>query len=240
MIFRKAVLVIHGFAGGEYDEEFLVYRLTPIWNLDVYTFTLPGHDSNLATNIKYKDWVHSAEEHLERLIKLGYREIYVVGHSMGGLLATYLAGKYKEITKVVLAAPAFQYLAPNQDNKVLTTMKNAPNLIKTYKAKEIISRVLKVSPMMLYEFTKLVSNAQTYPDKVTIPTLIIQGNADQLVPKESSEYVFEHIKSKSKKLVIANGMDHDLFRGEKKDIIIDEVVKFLCNRPNNKAEISNL
>ena len=160
---------------------------------------MPGHDSNLATNIKYKDWVHSAEEHLERLIKLGYREIYVVGHSMGGLLATYLAGKYKEITKVVLAAPAFQYLAPNQDNKVFTTMKNAPNLIKTYKAKEIISRVLKVSPMMLYEFTKLVSNAQTYPDKVTIPTLIIQGNADQLVPKESSEYVFEHIKSKSKK-----------------------------------------
>ena len=44
MIFRKAILIIHGFAGGTYDEEYLAHRLELIRNYDVYTFTLAGHD----------------------------------------------------------------------------------------------------------------------------------------------------------------------------------------------------
>ena len=42
--FRKAVLIIHGFAGGTYDQEFLANFLELNSGLDVYTFTLPGHD----------------------------------------------------------------------------------------------------------------------------------------------------------------------------------------------------
>ena len=43
MKLRKAVLIIHGFAGGTYDEERLAFYLT-MHNYDVFTFTLPGHD----------------------------------------------------------------------------------------------------------------------------------------------------------------------------------------------------
>ena len=61
------------------------------------------------------DWINKAEEEIEKIINNGYREIYIIGHSMGGVIASYLASKYKEVTKLVLAAPAFHYLAFNGD-----------------------------------------------------------------------------------------------------------------------------
>ena len=39
-MFRKAILIIHGFGGGVYDEEYLSTELEFIKNYDVFTFTL--------------------------------------------------------------------------------------------------------------------------------------------------------------------------------------------------------
>ena len=58
MRYRKAILIIHGFGGGTYDEEYLANRLELVHNFDVYSFTLPGHDTN-ATKIKMEDWIKS-------------------------------------------------------------------------------------------------------------------------------------------------------------------------------------
>ena len=75
MIFRKAVLIIHGFAGGVYDEERLQYHLNSKMGLDVYNFTLPGHTRNLTHDISYQEWIDSAEKHVEILIQKGYHTI---------------------------------------------------------------------------------------------------------------------------------------------------------------------
>ena len=47
-MFKKAVLIIHGFAGGTYDEENLANYLELDKNYKVFQFTLPGHDKNLS------------------------------------------------------------------------------------------------------------------------------------------------------------------------------------------------
>ena len=101
MLLKKAVLIIHGFAGGTYDEEYLANYLE-LKGFDVYTFTLPGHDRMLFNKITKEDWIESARIHLEMLINNKYKQIYVIGHSMGGILASYLAANYKEVKKIVL------------------------------------------------------------------------------------------------------------------------------------------
>ena len=99
--FRTAVLLVHGFAGGVYDEEYLDHQLELISKYDVYTFTLPGHDGNTSKKITGATWIKKAESEVEFLINNGYKKIYVIGHSMGGVIATHLASKYKEIKKLV-------------------------------------------------------------------------------------------------------------------------------------------
>ena len=42
--FRKAIILIHGFAGGNYDYGSLNNDLELYSNFDVFTFTLPGHE----------------------------------------------------------------------------------------------------------------------------------------------------------------------------------------------------
>jgi len=240
MIFRKAVLIIHGFAGGVYDEERLQYHLNSKMGLDVYNFTLPWHTRNLTHDISYQEWIDSAEKHVEILIQKGYHTIYVIGHSMGGILATHVAIKYKEVKKLVLAAPAFQYLDEDSElkDKVDAIVKNGMNIVKTYHAKEILSRMLKVSIPMLVEFHKIVEKSQDKPSKVMVPTLIFQGTSDEIVPKTSSEFVYDNVKGK-RWLVYLDGITHDIFRSKKTDKVNKEIEKFLLSSMYREENIRN-
>ncbi len=227
MKFRKVVLVIHGFAGGPYDEEKLTYYLT-MRGFDVFTFTLPGHDRMLFNKITRNDWIKSCEEHLELLIKNRYNYIYVIGHSMGGVLASYLAAKYKEVKKLVLAAPAFKYLTFEEENfKFLTALKNSPKLFEDYKKEEIISRMLQFPTSVIKEFMELVKENQYLPSMITCPTLIIEGTKDKIVPVKSGEFVYKNLKSKTKYLMIVNGLTHDVFKDKNANKICVSIEKFL-------------
>ena len=73
-LFKKAILIVHGFAGGVYDQEILSHELELIWNYDVYTFTLPGHERTLFKHVTREDWINSCEEHINMIIKAGYKK----------------------------------------------------------------------------------------------------------------------------------------------------------------------
>lgn len=227
MLFKKAILVIHGFAGGTYDEEDLANYLELNRGFDVFQFTLPGHEKNLS-KIEYQEWIIYSENQIQWLIKNGYNKIYLIGHSMGGVIATYLASKYKEVRKLVLAAPAFQYLKVIKDDlNIGKSLKIAPKIIKEYGSDEVIARMLKFNAGVIKEFMTLVKEYYDYPKYITCPTLIIQGKNDSLVPITSSEYVYNNIKTKKKKLVFLEGVTHDIFRDQNKDKIFRLIEIFL-------------
>ena len=227
MLFKKAILIIHGFAGGTYDQEELANYLELNRGFDVYQFTLPGHEKNLS-KVEKVEWISSAEDQIEWLIKNGYNKIYLIGHSMGGVIATYLASKYKEVKKLVLAAPAFHYLNVIKDDlNVTKSLQKAPKIIKDYGSDEIVARMLKFNLSVIKEFMDLVKEYYNYPKEVTCPVLIIQGKNDNLVPVTASEYVYDNIKSKTKILLLVEGLTHDVFRTHKKEQIYNIIQDFL-------------
>lgn len=227
MVFRKAILIVHGFAGGTYDEEDLANYLELNNRFDVYQFTLPGHRKNLS-KVKFEDWINSSEDMIKWLINHRYRKIYLIGHSMGGVIATYLASKYKEVKKLVLGAPAFHYLnVNNNDVNITESIKSIPKVVKTYGKDEIISRMLKLNVTALKEFMTLVKEYYDYPKSVTCPTLILQGTNDNLVPLTSSKYVYDNLNTDKKKIVYFDNITHDIFRGKDKIEIFKNVEEFL-------------
>ena len=227
MIFRKAILIVHGFAGGTYDQEELANYLELNKNFDVYQFTLPGHKKNLS-KVKSNEWIEKSEEMIEWLISKGYHKIYLVGHSMGGVIATHLASKYKEVKKLVLAAPAFHYLeVQNKNLNITESLKDIPKVIKTYGGDEVIARMLKLNISAIGQFMTLVRDYYDSPKDVFCKTLIIQGKNDNLVPLTSTKYVYDTIGSKDKKLVYIDNVTHDIFRAENKEEIFKLVQDFL-------------
>lgn len=232
---RKAVLIIHGFAGTPYDQEDFANYLKLETRYDVFQFTLPGHEGKIK-DVKYQDWIAASEKMLNRLITKGYKNIYLVGHSMGGVIATYLAGKYNEVKKLVLAAPAFHYLHFEGDKTDLKdSIKLTKKIVKTYGKSEIINRFLKSGISAAKEFAALVKKYYDTPKTVTCPTLIIYGKSDDVVPKTSVQYVYSNLSSEIKKMVYIERVTHYIFRQEKKGKIFKIVKHFLEN--NEKGGI---
>jgi len=146
---------------------------------------------------------------------------------MGGVIATYLTTKYKQIKKLVLAAPAFHYLNVVNDNlNIKESLKVAPKIIEDYGSDEIVARFLKLDVSAIREFMVLVKKYYHAPKDIICPTLILQGTDDHLVPTTSSEYVYGELNKNVKKLVYIKGATHDLFRDDKKYQIYEIVENF--------------
>lgn len=221
---KKAVLLIHGFAGGTYDLEELTEYLK-IRNYDTFTFTLPGHNKKI--KVTKEDWINSTEDNLKRIIDAGYKNIYVVGHSMGGVLAAMLASKHKEIKKIVLLAPAFKYIT-NSTGKfdIMELVKKSPSIIKTYTGPVVLERIFKLHPGCLREFIHLIKENQNVLKDITCPTLIVHGIQDSIVPVSSSKEVYNKIASSVKILCICDNATHHIFKFKNKDRLLKFIDKF--------------
>jgi len=237
MNFRKAILLIHGFAGGCYDYGDIGNDLQLYRNFDVYTFTLPGHDKPKINKVTKDDWITAAENQLEKIINNGYKKIYVIGHSMGGIIASHLASKYPQVKKLVLAAPAFKYLSFKDDKlDIIESIKKVPKIFKDYDYEEVISRVLKLPIPTVIEFMDLAESHKNDIKNIEVPTLILYGSNDEIVPIDSVNYVYDNIKSKSVTLIELEHLNHDLFINNRYEEVKKIIVNFLTNYNLNIKE----
>lgn len=245
MCFRKkAILMIHGFVGGSYDFGNFQNELQLYKKFDVFTYTLPAHDKFIVKDVKYKEWIDESKRQIEFLIENGYKEIYLIGHSMGGVIAAHLASEYPQVKKLVLAAPAFKYFYFKEgkvDIKSLNnTLKSIPELFKSENTDKVISRILKTPISTMLEFTKLVSEYQNCVFDIKCPTLIIHGINDLVVPSESTVYVYNSIKSKTNILYNIKNLQHDCFTVERSKEVKSIIKNFLIKHPKKKKEIINI
>lgn len=235
--FRTAILIVHGFAGGTYDQEYLANKLETIKKYDVYTFTLPGHDGDFREKITYSAWMKKSESMVEFLIENGYKKIYVIGHSMGGVIASYLASKYSEIKKLVLVAPAFRISGfENEKLDLENLFHKTPKMFSQYGVKIIANRMIKLPPNCFIEFSRLVRKYQNCIKDVKIPTLIFRGTVDTIVPQESVEHAYNSVDNKYKKIIMLDNISHDVFRENKTKITTNMIIKFF----EHKSSILNM
>ena len=233
MLFKKAVLIIHGFAGGTYDEEPLANYLELSPKFDVFSFTLPGHDVKDKRKATKEEWIDASEKQLKFLIDNGYKTIYLVGHSMGGVIATHLAKTHKEVKRLVLVAPAFTSLASKEEGGLLGAVLKIPDIIKAYSYNEFFTRVNKLPLRSEKEFFKLIDEYKNDIFDINIPTMFVHGTKDQLVPIKSSEKLYDKLKSKKKVFITVNDYYHDVFKGEKCENICFYIKRFLSSKKFN-------
>ena len=225
ILFRKAVLIVHGFAGGTYDEELLANYLEKNWNFDVYSFTLPGHAKRQFRTIKYEQWIDSSDQMIQKLISYGYKKIYVIGHSMGGIIATHLANKYNQVKKLVLVAPAFEYFRADNASTI-SNVKSGVKMLKKNDTSEVITRFFKLPITSFQEFDRLRKKYKDEYKKIKVPLLFLQGDSDTIVPPTTAKKIFDKINLNKKKFLLLEGFTHDMFTKED-NIAIYEIEKFL-------------
>ncbi|MBA2876352.1 alpha/beta hydrolase [Thermaerobacillus caldiproteolyticus] len=222
-------LCIHGFTGGPYEVEPLANYLREKTDWLIETPTLPGHGETLQLKgITYDRWFRAAEEELQKLME-ECETVYVIGFSMGGVIAAYLATKYR-IDKLVLLSAAFYYVNPRQLLKDMRNMirdglrrklKENPLFVR-YKHKILFTPITAV-----LEFRKLVSQVRPRLPDVHIPVLIVHGKEDGIVPIKSAHYLYENVGSPLKKLCFLPSSHHHVCHGPDREQLFKEVEAFL-------------
>jgi carboxylesterase len=223
-------LCLHGFTGAPYEVEPLVEYLQERTDWIFRVPTLPGHGETLALKgVTYDQWIRHAEEELEDLMQT-CDVIYIIGFSMGGLIASYLASIYP-IDKLILLSAAAIYINPKQlaaDIKEMfkdTLQGNLVNneLFLRYKRK------IKETPLSAtIQFRRLVSFIRPNLSNILVPTFIAQGECDGIVPPKSAEYLYHTIGAKEKKLTYIKYSKHHICYCEEKLTLFSQVLDFLA------------
>jgi len=208
------VLCIHGFSGGPYEvEPFTTYlRVHTDWV--IAEPTLSGHGEELhMSGFKAKHWLMDAELAFRSLVKK-VDEVIVVGFSMGGIIALYLAKRYK-VKKLVLLSAAAKYVSPKQlvkDFKMLATEAYHHNLTNNELYLRYHQKFNNVPLASTVEFMKLVRMVEPYYRHIQIPVYIVQGKLDGIVPYHTAQFLFDELASTDKVLYFSdNGKHHICF-----------------------------
>lgn len=224
-----ACLVIHGYTGGPYEVDPLVRYLKENTDWHIEVPTLPGHGKKLALdNVSYRKWLETAEDKLKQL-QGKYEEIYVIGFSMGGMIASYLAARYPT-DKLVLLAPAGKYLSFRQMVKDLkdTVADGFKGRLRENKLYLHYKRKLGEVPFKAnIEFLKLVRFTRRYLKELDLPVLIAQGQQDGMVPYKTVYYMDKEITSDQTEVVFFERSRHLICLGDDRDTLNNLVHEFL-------------
>lgn len=232
----NGILCIHGFTGSPKEVEPLVSFLKDETDWVVHAPILPGHGENLCLrNVQYMDWIRHAEEELQKLMEQ-CDKIYICGFSMGGLIGSFLATRYP-VTKMILLSAAAYYTNPKHLYYEMRQM-IADGLKNSFRDNEIFQkykRKLTSTPLRAYwEFRKLVQNVRPVLSNIDIPTLIVQGKQDPIVPEKSAHYLYGKIKTQEKQLMLIENANHHICYSEEQNKIFNEILHFLEEPQMNK------
>nr|WP_220127325.1 alpha/beta fold hydrolase [Halobacillus locisalis] len=222
-------LFIHGFGGAPYELEPLYSIIKERTDWELRLPILPGHDKNESLDGReYMEWVSKAEKELEDLT-FSCDTIYVIGYSMGGVIASYLSTKYN-VSKLVLLSTSAHYIDVTQlaeDTWKMAKDAARGDLLENDLFQRYIRRMGSTPISASLEFQKLVDDLRPYFEKVDAPTLVLQGGEDGLLPPKSAEYIYESIQSEDKTLHFLPRSKHMLCYGPDKDDLMNTCCDFL-------------
>jgi carboxylesterase len=166
---ERSVLLIHGFSASVNEFSLLTERLIKE-NIPFYAPMLTGFgldDYNLLKKIRVKDWLRDVVHGYEFLS--GFSEkVSIIGHSMGGLLALYIAAT-REIDKLIITAP---YLVHNSSHSLMK------HLLRFKYVKEFF---LSINPVINKfsrdHYNKLYKSSDKQNHRFAIPTFPLSSVA---------------------------------------------------------------
>lgn len=207
---KTGVLCIHGFTGGPYEIQPFVQYIEEKTDWVVEIPTLPGHGPTLSLNeFTAENWMMKAEQTLRLMIKQVER-IVIVGFSMGGLIALYLAQRYK-IDRIVLLSAAAKYVSFGQLFKDIKGVfwDSIRGKLSTNALYHLYEYKLTHTPILAtIEFLRIVKMVAPHYESVTTPVCIVQGKKDGIVPFTSAQHLYDHLGSVEKQLIISEDGKH--------------------------------
>jgi alpha-beta hydrolase superfamily lysophospholipase len=244
------IVLVHGVAehGGRY-QGFLDFFAGH--GIDVSVMDLRGHGLSAGRRV----WVPAFESYLEDLeLFLAHvvspgRPVFLVGHSLGGLIAVRFAEtRHAPLRGLVVSGaalrPAIVPPAPatwllQQVNR-LSSATRVPRLVKAgqlsrdpavvrqYEADPLVPRHLTTGlGVAALEAGRL---ALAEADRIVAPTLVLHGGADAVVDPRGSEELLARLRVADKDLRAYPGLFHEIFNEPEREEVLNDLFRWIQAR----------
>lgn len=201
----SACLVLHGFGGSPAELRPVIAHLAD-QGFTVSAPVLPGHGAAAEAlgTTRFRHWLRAAESALAQLQRRpspaggcgpGQRTtaVHLVGFSMGGLIALYLAARHEVASVTTLAVPT-----------LLRDWRQLQQPLSRYLPPE---RQPQLTMRSLARLARLVR--RDLP-RVQAPVQALQGDCDAWIDPASAAYLITHVASEEKQTRLLSGRGHFL------------------------------
>jgi alpha-beta hydrolase superfamily lysophospholipase len=173
-------------------------------------------------------------------------KVFLIGHSMGGLISLLYTIHHQETLKgLVLSAPALDAgesvspltlrilnllarFAPKMGTVTLdtSTLSKDQEVVTTYQNDPLVWHG-KIPARVGAELIDGANLARAKANEITIPVLLMHGANDRLVNPKGTPAIYEQIASADKTLKLWDGLNHEIFNEPEKDAVIDYTLKWI-------------
>ncbi|WP_245805819.1 alpha/beta hydrolase [Bacillus alkalicellulosilyticus] len=223
---HPAVILLHGFTGTKLEPHRLFLKISrALEEMNVASFRFDflgsgesdGHFEDM-TVLKEVDQAEAILEYVKTHPSVDSDNIYLLGFSMGGLVASLVAGKrFNEVSKLLLLAPAgtmsqSKTLAVALENYI--EEKDAYDVGGNLISKEFIDELQTIN---VWDTAKLFSNE----------VLLIHGTMDEAVPYEVSSMYIDKCYGKNAILKTIENGDHTFNSYHWEQEVISDIINFV-------------
>lgn len=236
------VLLLHGIAehSGRYEH---VGRRLADSGFDVIAIDQRGFGQSGGRRGHVDDWSQfgdDVEDQMNELKAMGL-PIVLLGHSMGGLIATrYVVDERVQPDLLVLSGPALGAEIPRRFRIAAPLLgRIAPTLVikedgnpSLLSKDEAVGELFYADPLRVpyptaalgWGLMKAIGEARAGINKVTMPTLVMHGGDDRLVPANASE-IFETLSNAER--IVYDDLRHEIFNEAEGLEIVDEMITWI-------------
>ena len=229
---NEGVLLIHGFTGSP-AELLLLGKFLNTAGFTVLGIRLAGHGTNEQDLMQttQKSWLNTVLDGYS-ILQGVCEKIFVVGHSMGALLALKLS-TFRKVEKVVtISAPIFVDESLGAENLPPREICGSQSVFKPRRrlknVPSAVNQVYRKMPLIcVHELFDLLESVKKNLSKVKTPLLILHAKDDHTAKPVSADFIFDNVASEivRKKFFEIGG--HLLPLTESREEVFSDIEKFL-------------
>lgn len=218
----QTIVLIHGFGGRASQWRYQIEKFAQ--ENRVIAFDLRGHGRSSHTRQGYDMHTILADIHTV-LNRIGVRQpVVLVGHSFGVAIATDYADLYpKQVRRLILIAGAGEYRIARPYRLLFRLPEAFLRLIQPIANRTIDASLYALQEMYLHNL-RIWRGWETFP-RLQMPTLVILGNRDRVLPQSAFERVGELVPADSE--VINVGVSAHMVMLERRDAVNRAIERFI-------------
>jgi carboxylesterase len=242
-------LCLHGFMASPAEVRWLGAHLAEA-GLTVYGVRLPGHGTHERDMARqsWMDWYTASLDGL-KVLQAQCDRVFVVGHSMGGMLALLLAATAPLHGVAALAAPVvfrsrmmaqsgwLKYVRPYTDQTDHSPLQDTIRSEQTRRGEPVLGRVRYDiwSTAAVGEIFALAEVLQVHLPQITAPLLLVYSANDKTVSLENRDIIQAKVKSRVVECQTLQNSEHILPQDTERESVFAWVSDFILRNDLNTS-----